>query len=88
LACVPRARRRLRRERLCPFEDDPRRSVGRPADVSGIELALSSKPQDYRDTDLFLVLLMAAIGVALNPVAAFAVGLPIAYGIKRGWLKV
>jgi hypothetical protein len=33
---------------------------------SGIELALSSKPQDYRDADLFLVLLMAAIGVALN----------------------
>src|SRR5208282_569959 len=55
---------------------------------SGIELALSSKPQDYRDADLFLVLLMAAIGVALNPVAAFAVGLPIAYGLKRGWVRV
>jgi hypothetical protein len=27
---------------------------------SGIELALSSKPQDYRDAELFLVLLMAA----------------------------
>ena len=55
---------------------------------SGIELALSSKPQDYRDAELFLVLLMAAIGVALNPVAAFAVGLPIAYGLKRGWVRV
>jgi hypothetical protein len=30
---------------------------------------------------------MAAIGVALNPVAAFAVGLPIADGSKRGWVR-
>ena len=55
---------------------------------SGLELALSSKPQNYRNGDLFLVLLMAAIGVALNPVAAFAVGLPLAYAFKRNWLKV
>jgi sulfate permease, SulP family len=55
---------------------------------SGLELALSSKPQDYRNGDLFLVLLMAAIGVALNPFAAFAVGLPLAYAFRRGWLKV
>jgi SulP family sulfate permease len=55
---------------------------------SGIELALSSQPQNYRDAELFLVLLMAAIGVALNPAAAFAVGLPIAYGIKQGWVRV
>jgi hypothetical protein len=31
---------------------------------------------------------MAASGVALNPAAAFAVGLPIAYAFKRGWLQV
>jgi hypothetical protein len=31
---------------------------------------------------------MAAIGVALNPAAAFAVGLPIAYAVKRQWLRV
>ena len=43
---------------------------------SGIELALSSKIKDYDGEDLFLVLLMAAIGVALNPAAAFAVGFP------------
>jgi len=55
---------------------------------SGIELALSSKPQEYRDTDLFLVLLMAAVGVALNPAAAFAVGWPLAYAFKRGWLSL
>jgi len=55
---------------------------------SGIELALSSKPRDYHDAELFLVLLMAAIGVALNPAAAFVVGLPIAYGLRQGRLKV
>jgi MFS superfamily sulfate permease-like transporter len=54
----------------------------------GIELALSSKPQDYRDGELFLALLMAAIGVALNPAAGFAVGVPIAYGLKRGWVRI
>jgi Molybdate transporter of MFS superfamily len=49
---------------------------------SGLELALSSKPQEYRDAELFLVLLMAAIGVALNPVAAFVVGLPLALRVQ------
>jgi len=55
---------------------------------SGIDLASASKPATYRDADLFLVLLIAAIGVAVNPAVAFAVGLPVAYGIKHGWLKV
>jgi len=55
---------------------------------SGIELALSSKLHEHQGSDLFLVLLMAAIGVALNPAAAFAVGLPIAYAFKREWIKV
>ena len=55
---------------------------------SGLELALSSKPKEYRDGDLFLVLLMAAIGVALNPAAAFAVGLPLAYAFKQKWLRI
>ena len=55
---------------------------------SGIELALSAKLHEHQDGDLFLVLLMAAIGVALNPAAAFAVGLPIAYAFKREWLRV
>jgi len=55
---------------------------------SGLELALSSKPQEYRDGDLLLVLLMAAVGVALNPAAAFAVGLPLAYASKQKWLRI
>jgi predicted benzoate:H+ symporter BenE len=55
---------------------------------SGIELALSAKLQDQKGEDLFLVLSMAAIGVAINPAAAFAVGLPTAYAFKRGWLAL
>jgi SulP family sulfate permease len=55
---------------------------------SGIELALSSKVTGYDGEDLFLVLLMAAIGVALNPAAAFAVGFPAAYAFERGWLSL
>ena len=55
---------------------------------SGIDLALSSKPAEYAGADLFLVLLMSAIGVAVNPAAAFAVGLPLAYAVKHRWLKV
>ena len=55
---------------------------------SGIELATSSKLHEHQGADLFLVLLMAAVGVALNPAAAFAVGLPIAYAFKWQWLRV
>jgi hypothetical protein len=44
---------------------------------SGIEFALSSKVHEYENGNLFLVLRTAAIGVALNPAAAFAIGLPI-----------
>ncbi len=55
---------------------------------SGIELALSAKLHEHQGGDLFLVLLMAAIGVALNPAAAFAVGLPIAYAFTRGWIRI
>lgn len=53
---------------------------------SGIELALSAKLHEHQGGDLFLVLLMAAIGVALNPAAAFVVGLPLAYAFKHGWI--
>ena len=55
---------------------------------SGVELALSSKLHEHHGGDLFLVLLMAAIAVALNPAAAFAVGLPLACALKRAWLRV
>lgn len=55
---------------------------------SGIELALSSKPGQFEGTDLFLVLLMAAVGVAVNPAVAFGVGLPLAYAAQRGWLRL
>jgi hypothetical protein len=55
---------------------------------SGIDLALSSRPGDYKGADLFLVLLMAAIGVAVNPAVAFAVGVPLAYAVKHRWLRI
>ena len=50
-------------------------------------LALSSKLHEHQGGDLFLVLLMAAIGVALNPAAAFAFGLPIAYALQHEWIR-
>ena len=56
---------------------------------SGIEFALSAKLYEHQGGDLFLVLLMAAIGVALNPAAAFAVGLPDRrMRFKREWFRV
>lgn len=51
-------------------------------------LALSAKLTEYQGADLFLVLLMAAIGVALNPTATFAVGLPLSCALKRGWVRM
>ena len=81
-----RVGRGLRRGRLCDARAIPDAVLGGLLLFSGIELALSSKLHEHRGGDLFLVLLMAAIGVALNPAAAFAVGLPGAYALKRGWL--
>ena len=83
-----RARNWLRRERLRDAQNDPGCVLGGLLLFSGIELALSSKLHEHQGGDLFLWLLMAAIGVALNPAAAFAVGLPIAYAFKREWLRV
>ena len=34
------------------------------------------------------MLLMAAIGVALNPVTAVVIGLPLAYAFKQKWLRI
>ncbi len=65
----------------------PNAALGSLLLFSGIDLALSSKPQRFRDADLFLVILMAAIGVAVNPAVAFAIGLPLAYGVKQGWIR-
>ena len=56
--------------------------------LSGIELAQSSKPQSFAEADLFLVLAMAVVCVALNPAIAFAAGLPVAYAIQKGWIRI
>ena len=55
---------------------------------SGIDLAAASRPGRFKDENLFLVLLMAAVGVAINPAAAFVVGVPLAYGVKHHWVRV
>lgn len=65
----------------------PNAALGGLLLFSGIDLALSAKPDRYRDADLFLVILMAAIGVAVNPAVAFAIGLPLSYGLKNGWIR-
>lgn len=49
-------------------------------------LVLPAKPQRYQDPELFLVLPMLAISVALKPAVALAVGLPFAVARRRGWL--
>jgi predicted benzoate:H+ symporter BenE len=56
---------------------------------SGVDLAVASRPARFKEeTDLFLVLLMAAVSVAVNPAAAFVVGVPLAYATKRHWVRI
>lgn len=55
---------------------------------SGLELALSSRPQTYSGGDMFIVLMVAAISVATNPAIAFVVGLPLANALRRGWVRL
>lgn len=55
---------------------------------SGVELALSARPQKYDQPDLFVILTMAALCVTFNPAAAFFVGLPLAWALKKGWIKL
>ncbi len=55
---------------------------------SGVELALSSRPQNYAGTDLFAVLAIGAIAATSNPVIAFAVGLPLVYAIRRNLVRL
>ncbi|MDE3075439.1 MAG: putative sulfate/molybdate transporter [Chloroflexota bacterium] len=66
----------------------PQAAVGGLLFFSGIELAVSSKPQSYAGSDLFAVLLIGAISVASNAAIAFAVGLPLAYAIRRGLVRL
>jgi hypothetical protein len=55
---------------------------------SGVELALSAKPQGYAGSDLFVVLIVAAVSVASNPAVAFVAGLPLAYAVRRGLVRL
>lgn len=56
--------------------------------LSGVELANSAKPQSFAGSDLFIILAVAAVGVASNPAVAFLIGLPLAYAIKRGLVRL
>lgn len=54
---------------------------------SGVELALSSRLQRFEGGDLFAVLVVGAVSAASNPAVAFALGLPLAFGVRRGWIR-
>ncbi len=66
----------------------PAAVVGSLLFFSGLELALSSRLHNYAGTELFAVLLVGAISVASNPAVAFVLGLPLAYLIRRGFLRL
>ena len=42
----------------------------------------------HKDAAPFLVLLLTAIGVTLNPAVAFAAGVPMACALDRGWFRL
>lgn len=54
--------------------------------ISGLELAMSSKPQQYKETDLLLVLVIAVFSVAINPAVGFAAGIVLAMLVRRKWI--
>ena len=55
---------------------------------SGLELALSSKPQSYAGEQLVVVLIVAAVSVATNPAIAFVLGLPLAVAVRRRLVRL
>jgi predicted benzoate:H+ symporter BenE len=55
---------------------------------SGLELALSARPHTFAGEHLVVVLVVAAISVAANPAAAFLLGLPLVYVLRRGWVRL
>lgn len=54
--------------------------------ISGLELAMSSKPQQYKETDLLLVLVIAVFSVAINPAVGFAAGIVLAMLVRWKWI--
>jgi MFS superfamily sulfate permease-like transporter len=55
---------------------------------SGLELAISASLPRYNEGELFVILVIAAVSVASNPAVAFALGLPLAYALQRGLVRV
>ncbi len=88
-------------ERVFDFADDrlgdgaiallaliPAAVLGSLLFFSGVELALSSRPQAYGGADIFTVLVIGSIAAASDPAVAFAAGLPLAYAVRRGLVKL
>ncbi len=68
-----------------PWTARLQRSCWGIGEVSG---AQSARLQRVEDADPFLVLLLTAIGVTLNPAVAFAAGVPMACALDRGWFRL
>lgn len=66
----------------------PEAVVGALLFFSGLELAVSARPERFSGVELFVVLLVAAIGVAANPAVGFAAGLLLAAAVRRGWCRL
>ncbi|MEZ4562887.1 MAG: molybdate transporter family protein [Thermomicrobiales bacterium] len=54
---------------------------------SGIELAVSSRPQRFSGPDLFPFLVVAALSVTANPAIGFVTGMLWVFAFRRGWLR-
>lgn len=67
----------------------PDAALGTLLVFSGVELAIAARISRYRDDggELLTVLLIAALAVATNAAIAFAIGLLVAWGLKRGWIR-
>lgn len=66
----------------------PAATLGSLLFFSGVELALASGLRRFSGGELFVVLAVAAVGATVNPAAAFALGLPLAWAVGRGFLKL
>ncbi len=62
--------------------------VGALLFFSGLELAVSARAERFKGTEVFVVLLVAAAGVAANPAIGFVVGIAMAAALHRGWWRL
>jgi MFS superfamily sulfate permease-like transporter len=67
----------------------PEAALGALLLFGGLELATSSRVQRFaaQGGDLLVVLLVAVVAVASNAALAFGLGLLVAWGVQRGWVR-